>query len=215
MRRGAAVFARLLSVALALEMTATPAARAGSGPAAPIGRSYFFATRDACNASGVFTRQECAMAFSNALAALRDRAPSFASVVECRIRFALCEPRRDRAGYSPVGLGIEIILSARGPRVTPAMAVETPASLFPQVPITTEYVARAAVLSAAPDASTELGDSDILPSDRFEPFAKRPQIKAQFSFNYASLGEIDGGRRDSQETPEQRRARLRAAPLVQ
>lgn len=203
----------VFAVAIALASSAL----AGSIPAAPSsGRSYFFATRDACHASGAFSRQDCAAAFDNALAVLRDRAPHFSSLVDCRLRFALCERRNDGLGYSPVGLGVEIVASARGSRVTPAMAVETPASLFPLVPLAEQYAARDMYRDAySVTEDVDSGAGDILPSNRFEPFRKRPQIKAQFSFNYAALGEIEGAPPPAaRETPEQRRARLRAAPFI-
>lgn len=190
-----------------------PIAQAGPMAVVPKGKSFFFATREACVASEVFTRQECAMAFANVRAELADRAPTFASVFECRLRFGICEARRDRAGFSPTGIGVEIVVSAQGVRVVPAMAVETPGRLFPKVPLTREYAAQGD-FSSQQSGDLPKGDSSILPTDRFEPFAKRPEIQAQFSFNYSSLGAIEGGRPQVQETAEQRRARLRSAPFI-
>lgn len=200
----------LLLVAMFMALVAE-APRACASPAAPSGRSFFFATREACHASGVFSRQECAIAFTNALAELRDRAPTFRSIVECRLRFALCEPRRDGSGYAPVGLGVEIVVSPHGARVAPALAVEAPGALFPLVPVTQDYAAQETP-TQQDDGRLDRRDDNILPADRFEPFAKRPRIEARFSF-YNAAPESAGA--PPPETPEQRRARLRAAPFVE
>ncbi|MCX7898589.1 MAG: DUF1190 domain-containing protein [Methylocystis sp.] len=196
-------------------LVASPAL-AESIPAAPMGKSYFFATREACRASGVFSRRDCAAAFVNAYAEWRDRAPRFSSGVECRLRFALCEFQRGEAGYMPVALGVEMAPTRRGVLAAPTLAVETPERLFPKLPVSRDYDAQRD-LAVNDDADARRAEnSDILPADRFEPFSKRPHIRASLSFSYASLGAIDDDtpRRAAEETPAQRRARLRAAPFI-
>ncbi len=185
---------------------------AGSMPAAPMGKSYFFATRGACLASNAFTRQECVAAFANAYAEWRDRAPHFASGVDCRLRFALCELQRGASDYVPTALGVEIAPTPNGAFAAPVMAVETPRNLFPKQPIARDYAARG---DWATRRAAQAGDGN-LPTDRFEPFSKRPRIVASFSFNYASLGVMEGdASHSSVETLAERRARLRRAPFIE
>jgi uncharacterized protein YgiB involved in biofilm formation len=98
--------------------------------AAPAGKAYFFASREACVASQAFTRHECASAFANAHEQLLDLAPRFSSGGECRLRFQLCEisgagpleeeamaMRNGRAvAYTPVAIGVEMAATMNGVR---------------------------------------------------------------------------------------------------
>lgn len=202
---------------------------AGASPTAAPGRTYFFATREACVASTAFSARECAAAFANAREQLRDRAPRFASAGECRIKFRLCEvareepqpeeamayaPDEDAVAYAPMALGVEMVASARGAEAAPTLAVDTRARLFPYFPVSRPYEARR-------DEPAQLGaveeNPSILAPDRFEPFSKRKAIGSVTTFTASALGAIEGATHEPgpSETPEQRRARLKAAPFIQ
>lgn len=201
----------------------------GAASAAAPGKTYFFATREACAASGAFTARECAAAFANARLQLRDRAPRFASAGECRLKFRLCEtaqgepraaeamsyaPPEDAVAYTPMALGVEIVASARGAEAAPTLAIDTRARLFPYYPVSRAYEPRR-------DDAAQFGavqeNPGILPPDRFEPFSKRKAIGGVTTFTASALGAIDAATHDpgEKETPEQRRARLKAAPFIE
>lgn len=197
--------------------------------AATAGKTYFFATREACVASGAFTRQDCVAAFVNSSAQLRDRAPRFASNGECRERFQLCELRRDLPldgeasayaeaesfAYIPLALGVEMVVTARGPEAAPTLAVETSARLFPKCPVSQPYSERETETRPA----TPEGRTAILPADRFEPFPKKAPMDARAAFSPFTLGSLQQsephGGGASEETPAERRARLRRAPFIE
>lgn len=216
---------RRLAIAIAL-LAAT--GDAGAARAAGPGKIYFFATREACAASGAFTLRECAAAFQNARLQLRDRAPRFASASECQLKFRLCEAIRAEARegdamayapddaapvYTPMALGVEMIGSAKGAEAAPTLAIDMRARIFPYFPVARPYEARR-------DEPARLGEAQenpaILSADRFEPFPKR-KLGSVTTFTASALGAIEGATRDSDamETPEQRRARLKAAPFVE
>lgn len=197
-----------------------------AGAATP-GRIYFFATRDACAASGSFTRQECFAAFNNAAAQLQDRAPRFASRGECRAKFQLCEIRRQPAGgdalayaeaetaaFTPVALGVEMMATARGAEAAPTLAVETSARLFPKFPVRQVYEAQA--VEPQQEAGVE-GRTAILPSDRFEPFPRNKPMDVRATFSRFALGALDEAASSSaaRESPAERRARLKSAPFIE
>ncbi|WP_442756662.1 DUF1190 domain-containing protein [Methylocystis sp. JAN1] len=205
------------------------AGEAGAAPAAAPGKTYFFATREACAASGAFSPRECAAAFANARLQLRDIAPRFASAAECRLKFRLCEiirpepqgedamayaPADDAASYTPMALGVEMVASARGAEAAPTLAIDTRARLFPYFPVSHAYQPRR-------DDPAQLGaveeNPSILSADRFEPFSKRKPVGSVTTFTASALGAIEGATHDSApaETPEQRRARLKAAPFFE
>jgi hypothetical protein len=205
---------------------------AGEGAAAPAivsGKTYFFATREACVSSGAFGARECAAAFANARLQLRDRAPRFASAAECRLKFRMCEVAVDetQAGdaeaisyapdvasvaYTPMALGVEMVAAARGAEAAPTLAVDTRARLFPYYPVSRPYEPRR---EEAIGGVVE--NPSILSADRFEPFSKRKLIGSVSTFTASALGAIEGAANDSDspETPDQRRARLKAAPFIQ
>ena len=90
--------------------------------------SHFFASRDACRGSGVFSDDDCAAAFDRVAVLMRERAPHFSDRIECLLRFKSCE--RQEGYFRPAALGVEMIKGRRGPIALPALAVETPAGLF-------------------------------------------------------------------------------------
>ena len=213
------------TLALALQLLAVAS---GGAMAATPGKIYFYATREACAASGAFTRQECVAAFLNASAQLQDSAPRFASSGACRMRFQLCEIRRqppqdaeamsyaetESIAYTPVALGVEMVLTARGVEAAPTLAVETSGKLFPKYPVSRPYEART---PAEPEERTLQGKSTILPADHFEPFPKRETADVRGAFSPFALGALDDNARSAaaDETPAERRSRLKSAPFVE
>jgi Protein of unknown function (DUF1190) len=195
--------------------------------AANLGRSYFFANRDACAASGRFTAEDCAAAFANARAQLRDRAPRFGSSEECRLKFRLCDVARPRTpveeamsyapeeevAYTPTALGVEIVVSANGVESAPTLAVETSARVFPYISISRPYRAEQRQVEAQQDAQNVA----ILPADHFEPFSRRRPFSTVASFTASALGAIDVATREAgrPESVDERRRRLRSAPLIE
>jgi uncharacterized protein YgiB involved in biofilm formation len=201
---------------------------ANAATAATPGKVYFFATREACAASGAFTRQECVAAFNNAAAQLQDRAPRFASRGECRARFQLCEIRRQPAGgdalayaeaesmaFTPVALGVEMVATARGAEAAPTLAVETSARLFPKFPVRQVYEAQAP--EPQPETNPLEGRTAILPSDHFEPFPRSQPMDVRATFSPFALGALDEAASSSaaRESPAERRARLKSAPFIE
>lgn len=145
--------------------------------ASPGSRSYFFATSEACAASGSFSKPECANAFVNAEAEMRAHAPNFGTKFACEIRFRLCgsdpsasEPSEHeqlaRGSFSPIMLGVEISVQSDGRVVTPVIAVMPPPGTFRACPISQREFGNTVV--------STLGHAQILRADRFE------RIKAQF-----------------------------------
>ncbi len=212
-RRGAAVAA--LSITLLLAPLAEAAA---------LGRTQFFATREACAASEAFTAQECAAAFANARMQLEDLAPKFTSIGACRQRFRLCtetrsepedggafgDPSEMSVAFTPVALGVEMVTTPTGAAAVPTLAVDTPAGLFPYFPTSRRYTRRLETTQAKENAA-------ILAPDHFEPFSKRQPLGGPTTFTTSGLGVIVGSSNDESpsESVEERRARLKAAPFVQ
>ncbi|PPD46208.1 MAG: hypothetical protein CTY15_02245 [Methylocystis sp.] len=207
---------------------------AQSVAAATSGKIYFFATREACAASGAFTRAECVAAFINSSALMQDRAPRFSSSSECRQRFQLCELRpaegerseaaayaeTDALAYAPVALGVEMILTARGVEAAPTLAVETSAQLFPRLPVSRSYEPEEAT---PPETKLLAGQTTILRADRFEPFPKKKPMDVQAAFSPFAAGGFEPSPlreaathdADAQESLAERRARLRRAPFIE
>jgi len=212
---------RHLAVCLSF-MALAPAA--GAAP----GKTYFFATPEACAVSGAFSPRECAAAFANARLQLRDRAPRFATAAECRLKFRLCEISRaetreddamayapaDAPAFTPLALGVEMIASPRGAEAAPTLAIDTRARLFSYYPVSRPYEARRVETAPFETARETPG---ILSADRFEPFSKRKPSGSVTTFTASALGAIEGATHDqaSAETPEQRRNRLKSAPFVE
>lgn len=194
--------------------------------AATASRTYFFASREACAASGAFTARECAGAFANAQLQLRALAPRFDSSSACRMRFRLCTAARmdaqegEALGYAqdeavvftPMALGVEMIASTRGAESAPTLAIDTPTRLFPYVPVARPY-------EPPRPGSDQLEEKNvtILAADHFEPFSKRKPFDGPMTFTASALGAIVGATHDVSptETREQRRARLRTAPFME
>jgi len=214
-------------VYLFLRLAFSLLAGAGGWPrayAAPIGKSYFFATREACAASGAFRKSECDAAFANALDQLRDSAPSFSSRADCQLRFRLCELRRDETAgesgrgepriYAPLALGIEIANTSTGAVASPVLAVEPPPGMFPAQPVSRSY---------APQGEEKREQNGAAfnpwpPADHFEAFSSRrgPDAKESIgSSGFIALGQEKGDLAATRETQKERRTRLRSAPFVE
>lgn len=214
------------------------AATVDDAAAATLGKTYFFATRNACAASGAFSPRECAAAFANAHAQLQDRAPRFASSAECRLHFRICELIRtesssedamsyapaEELAYAPSALGVEIAASPNGVEAAPTLAVETRERLFPYYPVSKPYEPgqEGASVQVRDDLGKRSGDrreqqnAAILSPDHFEPFSRRRPVAGATTFTASALGAIQeaaGGPGD--ETREARRMRLRNAPFVE
>jgi hypothetical protein len=175
----------------------------------------FFASIDACIASGEFLKKECRAAFYNSELQLRDRSPKFSSMSECRFRFQICEIQtpdlsvqsdeitntEEDYKYIPVPLGVEITRSNDGLYATSVLAVETPTDLFPKFLLTGEY--NSDVLKAA----SANAYSAIRPSDFFEPFPSLKNsipinkfvIKNDKSKNYRDIAELPSASNDINE----------------
>lgn len=99
-------------------------------PPAPAmtGKSVFFASPDACAASGNFSERDCVAAFDRVAAVIRARAPKFAEKYECVLQFKLCESDAD--GFLPAAMGVEMVRSREGLVALPVLAVETPADML-------------------------------------------------------------------------------------
>lgn len=205
-----------------------PAGASGAS-AGTLDKTYFFATRDACMSSGVFSNRECVAAFANARAQLRDLAPHFTANSECRLHFRLCEVNRSEPqiedamsyaqsedlAYTPTALGVEIVVSANGVEAAPTLAVETPTRLFPYFPVSRAYEAQKKNPPAQPNVEQE--NAAILSADHFEPFSKRKPFVGAMTFSTSALGAIEraAGGSETRETREARRFRLRNAPFVE
>lgn len=193
--------------------------------AATPGKIYFFATRDACVTSGAFAARDCAAAFANARAQMREKAPRFSAATECRLHFHLCEPVQGDApvedvlsyapaeatAFAPMALGVEMIASAKGVEAAPTLAVETASRIFPYYPVSQSYEEKEGVSLQAKAAQERAA---ILAPDRFVPFSRRKPFTGEVTFAAAALGAIEGATASDAETREQRRLRLKSAPFV-
>ena len=185
-------------------------------------KSLFFATPEACAASGAFRKADCDAAFANALIELRDRAPSFSSRVDCELRFRLCEERRDglaetsgdhaQHAYAPLALGIEIAHTDKDAVVVPILAVEAP-GMFPAQPILRAYKPRESVRREQTSSALDPAP----PADRFEPFSARPDPNPNKLIETSAFAELADVKSElsTHETARERRMRLRNAPLVE
>jgi hypothetical protein len=220
-----AVFPRAAPRGGALAVLSVALLLAPLAEAATLGKTYFFATREACAASEVFTALECAGAFANARLQLHDLAPKFASSGACRQRFRLCAETRSEpedggafsdsaemsVAFMPIALGVEIVATPAGAAAAPTLAADTPAGLFPYFPTSRRYAARRF------ETAQPKENAAILAPDHFEPFSKRKPFDGPLPFTASTLGVIVGSTNDEppSESAEERRARLKAAPFVQ
>lgn len=201
----------------------------------------FFANKEACIASDRFNNQECAQAFENAKLQVLDRAEEYSSLEECRLTFFDCEIAQisepeninfsqaieEKTGekYIPTLLGVEIINNQFGPASMPILSKDNPSNPFTYISLSEKYTVR----------NTHLIDSenkkygDIRQTDHFE---QRPHVggtKPTYQFkpssvHYAVSLPPNIGKRSlsdevniasaSVETPEERRERIRNAPIV-
>jgi hypothetical protein len=216
----------------------------GDAAAAALGKTYFYATRDACVSAGAFNGRECAAAFANARAQLYDQAPRFARSSECRLRFHICEPVRvdpaadeqgadgapdamsyapsDETAYAPAALGVEIVASRNGAVAAPTLAIETPERLFPYYPVARPYEPGQegqSIAARSDDAARrdrrEQQNAAILAPDHFEPFSRRKPVAGATTFTASALGAIEATAPSVGESVEDRRMRLRNAPFVE
>lgn len=167
------------------------------------GKSFFFATREACNAVRLFNRNECANAFANAASEVRARAPSFAVKTECVLRFALCEVDHVSGHYSPIMLGVEIFDAGSGGLTEPVLGVANPPGLFQPHTIRSLVTVVSPPSEEDPSRAASLSSSIMqppLPSDHFVTFGD-----AQDSSET----------KHPVETPAQRKARLQQAPFIE
>jgi hypothetical protein len=190
------------------------------GQARPVAKSYFFATREACAASGAFRKRDCEAAFANAFDQLRDRAPNFSSKGDCQLRFRLCEIRRDDVlavsgrsappTYTPLALGVEIADTGAGAVAAPVLAVETPAGMFLAQPVSRAYASRGS-------ETREQNEPRLAPpTDRFEPFSSPRALNSNELIEASGFSAFtQGGVLESHETQGDRRTRLRNAPLIE
>ena len=183
--------------------------------------SFFFATREACSASWVFNKSECANAFYNAEIELNENAPKFKTIGECMLRFLQCESSdanssaepeaQDNGPFRPTMLGVEISYNGNAGVATPVLAAVHPAGMFKARPISRPDVALPAVAH---------NQSQILRADRFEPFPLRSTFGVAPPVD-ASRAEA---KRHTQAVSEQledlrkraaRREQLKAAPFIE
>jgi hypothetical protein len=181
----------------------------------PTGASYFFATPQACAASGPFGARECANAFANAKAEFEEKAPRFRTIIECVIRFQQCERATspapvDAESFAPALLGVEISESGQA---APVLAVVNPRGLFRP-----RGIAR---LESGPGAGW---GSPILRADRFEPLALPFASPDETAFGEeapemrADALDLDGETRKAKADPlaqARRQQRLKHAPFVE
>lgn len=182
--------------------------------AAQTRKSYFFATREACAASGHFREWECEAAFTIAWELLSDRAPTFSSMDECQFRFRLCgrkEPETESL-YAPIALGIEIASTAEGSIAAPTLAIETPIGMLPPRPLPRAYEAQ---------ELDKIGrrDVELAPrADGFEPFRGRGVIELRKFIpngDLVSLASEKARNASTLESLQARRTRIRSAPLIE
>ncbi len=191
----------------------TPASAVGGG------KSFFFATRDACYASEIFRKWECDNAFANAAEQMRDHAPGFESKVECQLRFQLCERRLEQESeaevevvrYAPEMLGVEIFNDPAGVMTAPVLAVANPPGMFKASPI-------ARTLAPTPAPQPEKAPSSILPADRFQPLSITKVGRGFAPFDWSEAREPPASQQfenGDDQSLAQRRERLRSAPFVE
>jgi hypothetical protein len=175
------------------------------------GQAYFFATREACVASGHFQNWECEAAFTIARDQLSNRAPSFSSLDECQFRFRLCGRRQSDTEtlYAPLALGIEMAATPDGSIVAPTLAIETPMGMLPPQP-----VSRGSESQEADTRGVELAPR----ADGFEPFRGGSIIEPRKFILQDDLQGLASSRShfaSTRETTQSRRMRIRSAPLIE
>jgi hypothetical protein len=195
---------------------------ANNVPAAPAGKSAFFASPGACVASKAFDRTECDGAFGSALQQIGLRDFVFASQFECVARFRFCERvtagADARRSFRPVLLGIEIVRGPRGCHAKPVFAVETPPELLAPRPQTSVVARTREGRGAATNALTPPRLSLGPPVDHFASVdflaIKRRwsgfQRDAEISPSVSAATDMQ-----PRETAQQRRERLQNAPFVE
>jgi len=197
--RAAVLRALRRSGAFGVGVAAVLAASCGAQAATGSGKSFFYASEAACRASRHFDRMQCAIAFANAAAEMRARAPRYANGVDCKIQFSVCE-REAGAGYAPAMLGIEIVDSAGGLAV-PTLATQAPNGLFRPRSIRR--------IEPPPLSETGLPQSAGAPAPAWRAEAESAPEPPP------AVDEAASKEAASKESPSARRERLRKAPFVQ
>lgn len=164
-------------------------------------KSFFFATREACDAAGLFDKYECVNAFVNASSELKTRAPTFLNKTDCLLRFGLCESDPVDGRYTPVLLGVEIFETRLGGLATPVLAVASPQGMFRPHPIQSVEPA---------DPSRARGETEAAGG----PLAPVLILPSADGRRVEARNPGDFSRRPS-ETPAQRRERLLKAPFIE
>jgi hypothetical protein len=184
--------------------------------ASQAGKSHFFATREACAASGEFRKWECETAFANAAEQLYNQAPSFPSKADCQLQFRLCGRRPSEsdsdADYAPLALGIEIANTPEGSIAAPALAVETPAGMLPPRPVSRAFGGRR--MDKSEPRNVELAPR----TDRFEPFFGGRVIEQRTFIRQSSFMTLAPEKTNNAptlETLQDRRLRIKNAPFIE
>lgn len=187
-------------------MLATLAAPA---PVAAGGGSFLYASRYACESSGIFRRRECEIAFANAQTELQERTETFVSRGRCEARYRLCEKQQsDESVYRPALLGVEIFAGRDRGVVAPVLGIETP-RLFSGRPITRLIEPRPMTEHWTP----------IMPSCRFRLAGSEHAMRAELvdmadGVDETPVAEPATVTRE-RESARERSERLRAAPFVE
>ncbi len=186
------------------------------------GKSFFFATKQACAASGDFTATECENAFANAQTEVLGRAPSFSAKFECQLRFSICVRRVSTTPenatvvrFGPEMLGVEISGLRNAEVASPVLAVATPPGLFQSHPISRSEV--------TPGQELVVHRGQILPAGRFEPFNSFKVVGGWAPFpseNEISDQSVASQSHDVADLSDEgraaaRRERLKNAPFVE
>lgn len=185
-------------------------------------KSFFFATRQACAASGNFNANECENAFANAQAEVLGRAPTFFVKFECQLRFSICarlistSPENAAAvRFGPEMLGVEISGPRNAEVTAPVLAVATPPGLFQSHPISR--------IEVTPGRDLVVHRGQIFPAGHFEPFNSFKVVGGWAPFpseNEISDQSIASQSHDVADLSDEsraaaRRERLKNAPFVE
>ena len=172
----------------------------------PPAKPAFYATSGACVAAGLFKKNECDNAFSNAASEMREERFASASRVDCVLRFRLCERSEQEGLYAPVALGVEMTRTSGVAYSTPVLAVATPQGLLPPRP----------TVATAPPPSSETRPLMGLPTDHFERVDPRSVREAWGHFTPQQTEAFPALVTQAEsESSQARRARLLAAPYVE
>lgn len=213
----------------------TPAAYARSeGP-------YFFATLEACIASGRFEKHECKIAFENAKLQISDRIPEYTSIGECRLEFQECDiiqpsnveslefsqtsEEEQTQKYLPTLIGVEIVINQSSQMSMPVLSKDNSLKPFVYVSLSEKYSVQSQRLLEL--ENKEYGDirkadsfephptfSNMKPSHQFKPIPARYLISLPPNIEQKSNSNNNITISNSEETSEERKIRISKAPVV-